>query len=379
MLRSAIPTRFQKAWAVNAAGAYIRTVPVTSQIGIQDGAASFETGFVPDNFTPVAGGGVPPFGQDFNGVFNEVTAWDQWYQAGAPISFDSTFSTAVGGYPQGAVVDSAVVLGKQWLSLVDSNTTDPDDPLTSTNWRALGLPSGTPVPFLSSTLPGDFVAANALTIGNAASNATALAAASALFLFAANWLQFSNTQCPLLTSGGSPVARGANPYADFAANRQLTLPNMKGMGVIGADTMGGAPSSNLTGVPVSIGNTTTPGSILGENLHALVTSELAIHSHTNSLNDPSHVHNNVFNANTHAHALVVPAVGFGGGPSGITAGGVSAAATNSIPNTNAAATGDSITNVAAFTNMSITNANAGSGSSHNTTHRSMIVFWGQKL
>jgi hypothetical protein len=358
MLRSAIPTRFQKAWAVDAAGAYIRVVPVASQIGIQDGAASFETGWVPDNFTPLAGGGVPPFGQDFNGVTNIMTTWDQWYQAGAPIGYDLTFATAIGGYPQGAVLDSSVVLGKQWLSLVDGNLTDPDDPLTSTNWRAVGIPSGTPQAFLTSTLPADFVPMNGLTIGNASSNATALAAASALFLFAANWSQFSNTQCPILTSAGAPSTRGANPYADFAANKQLTLPNAKGLGLIGADTMGGAASTFLSGVPVTIGNTTTPGSILGENLHVLTNGELATHFHNNVLGDPGHSHgiNQLFiqsatNGNLASFTFATPV---GTTPSGV------------------------VTNLSG-TGQTLTNANSGSNVAHNTTERNMIVYWGQRL
>lgn len=42
MLRSAIPLRFTYAWGAQASGAYIRTVPVNSQIGVQDGAASMD-------------------------------------------------------------------------------------------------------------------------------------------------------------------------------------------------------------------------------------------------------------------------------------------------------------------------------------------------
>lgn len=376
MLRSAIPTRFQKPWGVSAAGAYIRTVPVNSQIGIQDGAASFETGFVPDNFTPLAGGGVPPFGQDFNGVLNAETSWDQWYQARASIPFDATFAAAVGGYPQGAVLDSAIVLGKQWLSLVDNNLTNPDDPLTSTGWETQGLPSGTPVPFMTSTLPSGFIAATPVnTIGNAASGSV-VAAASNLFLFASVWLQYSNTQCPILTSAGAPSTRGANPYADFAANKRLTLPDMRGLGVMGADSGG---SSYYGGVPIVIGNSSTPGSILGENTHALINAELSAHAHGNTLNDPSHVHANTIGDPGHFHGLVVPVVGFGGGPSGITSAGVSAAATNSVSSTNSATAGTTISNAGQFTGMTITNANAGGGGAHNTTERNMMVTWGLKL
>lgn len=352
MLSSGIPLRFTLPWGKNAAGAFIRTVPVTSQIGIQDGAASFSDGFVPDNFTALAGGGVPPFGQDFNGVLNITTTWDQWYQAGGPIPYDLTFSTAITGYPKGAKLDSAIVPGAQWYSTVDGNTTNPDDPLTSTNWERVGIPAGVPLPFLTSTLPSGFVAMNGLTIGNASSNATGRANADALFLFAANWLSLSNTQCPILTSAGAPSTRGANAVADFNANKQLTLPSGKGLGFIGVDTMGGSASTFLSGVPVTIGNATTPGSILGESLHQLSTAELASHLHANVAVNPSHLHGGI-PTNSGVQANSPP-----GGLIYSGTGGNTASATQ---------------------NTTITNVAAGSDTPHNTVHRSMGVFWGQKL
>lgn len=358
MLRSSIPTRFLLAWAANAAGAFIRTVPVASQIGLQDGAASYNDGFVPDNFAPLAGGGVPPFGQDFNGVLNEMTTWDQWYQAGAYIPYDATFATPVGGYPRGAILDSAILVGAQWYSTVDSNLTDPDDPLTSSGWARAGIPAGVPLQFLTSALPPGFVAMNGLTIGSASSNA-GYASADALFLFAANWLSFSNSQCPILTSAGAASTRGANPVADFNADKQLTLPNGKGLGLIGVDTMGGAGSSFLSGVPVTIGNTTTPGSIIGENLHVLSSGENAAHTHANSLSDPGHFHlNNITQAQFNLSAGSVGPFLFGAS----IGGGASSSLIQSIA-----------------TGVSINNASSGSGAGHNTVERNMGVYWGQKL
>ncbi len=354
MLRSAIPTRYQKAWAANAAGAYIRTVPVASQIGIQDGAASFTDGFVPDNFTALAAGGIPPFGQDFNGLLNVETAWTQWLQARGPIVYDSTFATAIGGYPQSAILDSAVVFGAQWLCAVDSNTTDPDDPLTSAGWVRVGMPAGTPMPFLTAApdQTTGFLSANGTTIGNAASNAT-VAAQATIFLYAANWLQFSNTQCPILTSAGVPSTRGANPYADFAANKQLTMPNMKGLGLLGVDTMGAAASTFLACVPVTIGNSTTRGSILGENLHSLILAENGPHNH--GYVDPTHTHGNNANSDNASGVLT--------GASGINVSAISLPALATISNAG----------------IGITISSSGSGTAHNTVHRSMLCFWGQKL
>jgi hypothetical protein len=342
-------------WAANAAGAYIRTVPVNSQIGIQDGAASFTDGFVPDNFTTLAAGGVPPFGQDFNGLLKVETSWTQWFQARGPISYDSAFATANGGYPQSAILDSVVVFGAQWLNAVDSNTTDPDDPLTSVGWLRMGLQPGMLMPFLTAApdQTSGFVTANGTTIGNAASNAT-VAAQATIFLYAANWLQFSNTQCPILTSAGAPSTRGANPYADFAANKQLTMPNMKGLGILGVDGMGAAASTFLTGVPVTIGNSTTRGSILGENLHALINAELSAHTHVNTLTDNNHTHGYTSTVSSGVQANAPP------GGILLSQTGASTSTPSTVP-------------------MSIINASVGSGTAHNTVGRNMLCYWGQKL
>ncbi len=126
MKASDIPTKFNIPFADSAGGSFTRPVPEASQIGIQDGAASLETGFPPDTFLPTGAGGVPPFGQDFNGLFNQVTAWSRWQNAGALVEFDSTFSVAIGGYPMGAIVASASVDGQVWFSTADDNTSDPD-------------------------------------------------------------------------------------------------------------------------------------------------------------------------------------------------------------------------------------------------------------
>lgn len=126
MQASDLPVRFQKTFGQDAGPSYIRQVPVNSQIGITDGAASLTDGFPPLNFVPVTAGGVPPFGQDFNGILNQISAWAQWQGAGAPAPWDSTFSTAIGGYPAGSVVQAAVGVGNYWLSTADDNTTNPD-------------------------------------------------------------------------------------------------------------------------------------------------------------------------------------------------------------------------------------------------------------
>lgn len=131
---SDLPARFPIPFGNSASGSYIRTIPEASQIGVQDGAASLTTGFPPLNFLPVGAGGVPPFGQDFNGILRQITQWSRWQGAGGAVPYDSDFSTAIGGYPQGAIViaNSGNTL---YLNTVDDNTTNPNS--GGANWVPL--------------------------------------------------------------------------------------------------------------------------------------------------------------------------------------------------------------------------------------------------
>jgi hypothetical protein len=132
---SAIPTKIPTWWGELAGSPYITCpVPTPSQVSITAGRASWTTGFPPLTFTPVASGGVPPFGQDMNGALCQISQWTQWQNAGAPTFYDSVFSTAVSGYPAGAVVANASTAGCFWVSTADNNTSNPDT--GGANWNA---------------------------------------------------------------------------------------------------------------------------------------------------------------------------------------------------------------------------------------------------
>lgn len=113
------------------------TIPVASQIGVTPGLASFTDGFPPLTMTPLAAGGVPPYGQDFNGILNFLSAATRWAQAGAGYPYDAAFSSAVGGYPKGATLVMATGNG-YWMSTVENNTSNPDT--GGAGWIA--LPAG---------------------------------------------------------------------------------------------------------------------------------------------------------------------------------------------------------------------------------------------
>lgn len=89
------------------------------------GRAGFDQGFSAINMTAKEAGGIPPFGQDFNGIFYEVTNILRYMQAGGQPTFDTALATAIGGYPKGAMV-----LGSDGVAIytnrVDGNSSNPN-------------------------------------------------------------------------------------------------------------------------------------------------------------------------------------------------------------------------------------------------------------
>jgi hypothetical protein len=365
MLAVNTPPKFPKVWGQNAQGAFIRPIPVDSQIGIEGGAASLNDGFPPLTMTPIAAGGDPPDGRDMNGILKQITQTQQWQQAGGGWQFDANFVVIIGGYPQGAILNSKVVLGRQWVSTVDNNMTDPDS-ASAANWAPVAgqLPVGTPVPSFSPIVPPGFISANGLRLGNVASGADN-ASPSNLLLFRFVWLNFSNAQCPLFNSAGQAIARGANPDADWNANNKIVLPDGRCAGLVGVDGMGNVATGLLNGVPSVIGNGTTPGSIFGENLHNLIANEMPSHFHGAPISDPSHSH-----GSSHSGLLVAFQRG-SSFPFGITTS--SALLINAQ---NAFSISGNFTGVRVSGSNGVDTTNSTGGSqSHNTLHRSMTVYW----
>ncbi|MFP3652307.1 MULTISPECIES: phage tail protein [Burkholderia] len=124
MQSSQSPTLVPLAFAANGTK---NTIPEASQIGVTPGAASLNDGFPPLTFTPIAAGGVPPAGGDFNGILNLITQSIRWQHAGGHYGYNSAFAndTNVGGYPRGALVLRSDQSGL-WLNQTDNNATNPD-------------------------------------------------------------------------------------------------------------------------------------------------------------------------------------------------------------------------------------------------------------
>lgn len=89
------------------------------------GNAGYDAGFPATNMTPKEAGGIPPFGQDFNGILFDITTAIRYLEAGMQFPYSSSFATAVGGYPLGAIVTRTDGTGF-WRNTVANNTTDPE-------------------------------------------------------------------------------------------------------------------------------------------------------------------------------------------------------------------------------------------------------------
>lgn len=89
------------------------------------GNAGYDAGFPATNMTPKEAGGIPPFGQDFNGILFDITTAIRYLEAGMQFPYSSSFATAVGGYPLGAIVTRTDRTGF-WRNTVANNMTDPE-------------------------------------------------------------------------------------------------------------------------------------------------------------------------------------------------------------------------------------------------------------
>lgn len=128
------PPRITEAFGVNAdVGTITLPIPLTTPTS---GAASFDKGFTSVNMTPEVAGGVPPFGQDFNGILYMLSSMAAYQQAGQPFLFDATIAAAISGYKAGTILGMADGEGV-WVNQVDGNTSDPDNDSVAVNWAPI--------------------------------------------------------------------------------------------------------------------------------------------------------------------------------------------------------------------------------------------------
>jgi len=143
------------------------------------------------------------------------------------------------------------------------NLSDSLDTVVSAG-NALSFPTGLVLPFFDSTAPDSWVIVTGgsaiRTLGNGSSGADR-ANTDTEDLFTMLWNAMGDSEAPV-SSG-----RGASAAADFAANKTITMPEVRGRSIIGSGTGGGLTARTL-------------GDTGGAETHQLTEDELAAHIHT---------------------------------------------------------------------------------------------------
>lgn len=109
-------------------------IPLASQITVTPGAASFADGFPPLTRTALDAGGVPPSGEDMQGILYTVSEHIAYLNSGGQYPFDAGQAAAIGGYSPGAMVQSTVVAGGLWFNVNANQTSNPDTVTAYQGW-----------------------------------------------------------------------------------------------------------------------------------------------------------------------------------------------------------------------------------------------------
>lgn len=131
-------------FAQDAPAVNVDAIPVNLGPSDPPQAASWSQGFPTVTMTPLAAGGIPPRGQSFNGVLQDITQHLVYIGGGGQYKWSSAYVTAKGGYSIGDVIqaDSGLL---SYVSLVDNNTDNFNTAPSSIGpkWRAW---AGAPIP-----------------------------------------------------------------------------------------------------------------------------------------------------------------------------------------------------------------------------------------
>lgn len=166
--------------------------------------------------------------------------------------------------------DAALVYDDDDIAVPQTATfTPPDAGETS---EELLLRVGMLQPYYGTSAPSGWVRAAGRTIGSASSGATERANADCEDLFVHLWTVDAN----LTVSGG----RGANAAADWAANKTITLPDLRERAIAGLATMGNSDAGIVADTYVTAGtNTSTLGAVAGVDDLTLSEAQLPAHDH----------------------------------------------------------------------------------------------------
>lgn len=266
--------------------------------------------------------------------------------------FDTLYSELQGNVGTANLLDSSITSVK----IVDATIVQSD---LATAVTLKLEQTGVVKDYIGTTAPSGYVLASGRTIGNAASGGTERANADTSDLFTLLYANMADAEAPV--SGG----RGASAAVDFAANKTITLPDLRGRVVAGDDNMGGSTASRITNAGAAIVGTTN-GASGGTQTHALVTAELAAHSH--GVTDPGHIHGVTDPGHVHSFTRVDLTQTIAENPSG-GASTFNASVPAATPNVVSNATGVTVNSGT----TSITTQINGSGTAHQNTQPTYIL------
>lgn len=213
------------------------------------------------------------------------------------ITFGS--DTDTGFYRKSANTIGVVSGGTEVGTLGSNGLTDPNGVVV------VGMPTGAMMMYGATTAPTGWVRCNGRTIGNASSGAAERQNADTENLFTFLWNNYSDSVCAV-SSG-----RGASAAADYAANKTIALPDLRGRAFFGLDDMGNVAASRLGSV---ITSQTTNGASGGTETVTLTEAQLPAHNHAVNITSQG--------GGSHDHT-----VGGGGGNGQFGSGGTGAATT----------------------------------------------------
>jgi len=101
--------------------------------------------------------------------------------------------------------------------------------------------------FVRASAPAGWVEGNGGTIGSAASGASERANADVFDLYEQIWDGTDAADLAIFDSGGTPTTKGASAAADFAADKSLSVPDLRGEFLRGWDNGRGTDSGRALG------------------------------------------------------------------------------------------------------------------------------------
>ncbi|GCD58815.1 hypothetical protein NBRC3280_1316 [Acetobacter pasteurianus NBRC 3280] len=134
MKYSELPPVITSLFAASAPSSAVTDIPDVQAAG-GDGRVSWELGYPPETMIARSAGGVPPYGQDANGIGKKLSQYIQALQAGNIPKWTQDFANAIGGYPSGALAADPSTVGVFWVSTADDNTTQPG--ANGASWQSL--------------------------------------------------------------------------------------------------------------------------------------------------------------------------------------------------------------------------------------------------